>query len=85
MCLAVPAKIINIKGLQAVVDLGGVKKEVSISLVPDVKEGDFVLLHAGYAIEKYRQDEALETLRKIRELAGLQDEQIIYAKEKHNA
>ena len=85
MCLAVPAKIITIKDSHACVDLGGVKKDVSIALVPNIKEGDFVLVHAGYAIEKYRQDEALETLKKIRELAGLQDEQILHAKEKRNA
>jgi hydrogenase expression/formation protein HypC len=51
MCLAIPAKIIKINGQLAVVDFQGVQKEVNISLV-DVKAGDYVMIHAGFAIEK---------------------------------
>ncbi len=73
MCLAIPAKIISIENKYATADLGGVIKKISISLVPDIKPGEYVLLHAGYAIEKFKQDEALETIRLAKELAGLQD------------
>ncbi len=85
MCLAVPAKILSIDGKCALIDFGGVKKEVSISLVPDIKIGEFVLVHAGYAIEKFREDEALETLRMIKELSQLQDEQLNSVRRNDNA
>lgn len=56
MCLAIPGKIISIENMRAVVDFDGVKKDVNISLVGDTKEGDFVIVHAGFAIEKVNQD-----------------------------
>ncbi|MCC6013734.1 MAG: HypC/HybG/HupF family hydrogenase formation chaperone [Candidatus Verstraetearchaeota archaeon] len=62
MCLAVPAKIIKIKGELAEVDVGGIKKEISIALVKDVKEGDYVLVHTGYAIAKINEEEAKELI-----------------------
>ncbi len=52
MCLAFPGKVISIKGQQAIVDFDGVKKEINISLVPDIKENEFVIVHAGFAVEK---------------------------------
>lgn len=52
MCLAFPGKIKKIIGQNAVVDFDGVEKEINISLVSDVKKGDFVIVHAGFAIEK---------------------------------
>ena len=52
MCLAFPGKIISIDKQQAVVDFDGVQKEVNISLITDAKKGDFIIIHAGFAIEK---------------------------------
>ena len=63
MCLAIPAKIVNIKGDSAQVDFGGgVLREVNVALV-DAKVGEYVLVHAGYAIQVLSEEEAQETLR----------------------
>jgi len=62
MCLAVPVKIISISGDQAEVDIGGVGRTVNIALTPEVKVGDYVLLHTGYAISVLDEQEAQETL-----------------------
>ncbi|KYH42432.1 MAG: hydrogenase assembly chaperone HypC/HupF [Candidatus Bathyarchaeota archaeon B26-1] len=63
MCLAVPAKIIEVEGQNAKVDFGGgVIREVNVTLV-DVKAGDYVLVHAGYAIQVVDEKSAEETLR----------------------
>lgn len=62
MCLAIPAKIMNIDGTKAHVDFGqGVLREVNVSLV-EAKIGDYVLVHAGYAITVLEEQEAKETL-----------------------
>ncbi len=68
MCLAIPTRVIEIKGTNAVVEFGGVRKEIGLQLVPDAKVGDYVLLHAGFAIEKLDEAEARETLRLLEEL-----------------
>lgn len=62
MCLAVPVKITSIEGDQAEVDIGGVGRKVSITLTPEAKVGDYVLLHTGYAINVLDEHEAQETL-----------------------
>jgi hydrogenase expression/formation protein HypC len=59
MCLAIPGKIIKINGQLATVDFQGIKKEVNINLVK-VKLGDFIMVHAGFAIEKMGKDQAKE-------------------------
>jgi len=69
MCLAVPALVKSIEGFEAEVDIGGVSRRASIMLTPDVKAGDYVLLHTGYAIHVIDEAEALETLRLFREIA----------------
>ena len=62
MCLAIPARVMSVKGEKAQVDFGeGVLREVNISLV-DPTVGDYVLVHAGYAIQKMDEKEAKETL-----------------------
>ena len=62
MCLAIPAKIMTLSGEKAQVDFGqGVLREVNVSLV-EAKLGDYVLVHAGYAIQVLEEKEALETL-----------------------
>ena len=68
MCLAIPAKILSLEGAKAQVDFGqGVLREVNISLV-DAKVGQYVLVHAGYAIQVLEEKEALETLSLWREV-----------------
>ncbi len=69
MCLAVPALVKSIEGFEAEVDIGGVSRRASIMLTPDVKAGDYVLLHTGYAIHVIDEAEALETLSLFREIA----------------
>lgn len=68
MCLAVPAKVLQIEGSNANVDFGnGTRREVNVSLV-DVQVGSYVIVHAGFAIEVLDQAEAQETLDLWREL-----------------
>ncbi len=62
MCLAIPARVLSIEGTKANVDFGqGVLREVNIALV-DVKVGDYVIVHAGYALQTVEEKEALETI-----------------------
>jgi hydrogenase expression/formation protein HypC len=68
MCLGVPGEVLSIKENFAEVDFGGIKREVSLLLCPDVKEGDYVLIHVGFAIQRLDEEEALETLRLLEEL-----------------
>ncbi len=73
MCLAIPALILSIDGEQAEADVGGVRKTVGVMLTPQVKEGDYVLLHAGYAIGIVDSHEAEETLALFKELAEVSE------------
>jgi hydrogenase expression/formation protein HypC len=68
MCLAIPAQIQSIDGLEADVDIGGVRRTISLWLTPEAQVGDYVYLHTGYAISVIDEAEALESLRLIREL-----------------
>ena len=68
MCLAIPAKVLTIDGVEGEVDLSGITRRVSLQLVPEVKEGDYVLLHTGYAISVIDEEEAQEALKLFREL-----------------
>ncbi|MBU4492694.1 MAG: HypC/HybG/HupF family hydrogenase formation chaperone [Euryarchaeota archaeon] len=63
MCLAVPARVMVINGEEAILDYGGVKRNANIGMLSDVKVGDYVLVHVGYAISKMDEEEALETLK----------------------
>ncbi len=69
MCLAVPALITSIDGCQAVAEIDGVTRSVSLQLTPEAKVGDYVLLHTGYAINVIDQAEAAETLKLLKELS----------------
>lgn len=63
MCLAVPARIIDVlDGAQATVDLDGVRKQISLALVDGVVPGDFVIVHVGYALNRLDPEEAERTL-----------------------
>jgi len=71
MCLAIPGIIIKIgKENIADVDFGGVHREVHLDLLPDAKKGDYVIVHAGYAIQKMTKEDALETLAALKEAFG---------------
>ena len=70
MCLAIPALVKSIDGLQAEVEVGGVSRKVSIWLTPEVKVGDYVLLHTGYALNVIDEAEAAETLELLQELVS---------------
>jgi len=72
MCLAIPALVKSIEGYLAEVDIDGVTRQVSIQLTPDVKVGDYVLLHTGYAINVIDEAEAEETLKILEELSQAQ-------------
>ena len=69
MCLAVPALIIKIEGKEGEVKIGGMLKHISLWLTPEAKEGDYVLLHTGYAISVLDQKEAEGTLQLFEEIA----------------
>jgi hydrogenase expression/formation protein HypC len=69
MCLAIPARVVQIEEGLGLVELGGVVREASFMLLPDAQVGDYVLLHAGYALQKVDEAEAEETIRLLAELA----------------
>lgn len=70
MCLAMPARVVEIgNDHQAIVELDGVRKEISLALVDDVAQGDYVIVHVGYALQKLDTDEAAKTLALFAELA----------------
>jgi hydrogenase expression/formation protein HypC len=69
MCLALPVKVVELgAGETAIVDLGGVRKEISLALVDDVHVGDYVILHVGYALSKLDPEEAEKTLALFAEM-----------------
>lgn len=68
MCLAVPAKVKDIEKSSAVVDFGGVSRQISLGILSGVKKGDYVLVHAGFAIGKVDRVEAEDTLKLLEEL-----------------
>ena len=64
MCLAIPARVVEKRAADlALVDLGGVRKEISLALVPEAAAGDYVIVHVGYALQKLDAAEAERTLR----------------------
>ncbi|MFW6107922.1 MAG: HypC/HybG/HupF family hydrogenase formation chaperone [bacterium] len=70
MCLSVPGKVIEISGTHGTVDVAGNTVETDFSVMPDAQPGDWVLVHAGFAIQKYDNEEAEATLRMLREAFG---------------
>lgn len=75
MCLAIPAKVVELTEDQmASVDIGGVKKTISVSLVDGVKVGDYVIIHTGFALSKLDPEEAEQTLELFAEMAMLTGE-----------
>jgi len=74
MCLAVPVQVVSIEGNEAEVEIGGVRRRVSIMLTPEARVGDYVLLHTGYAINVIDEAEAQETLKILEEMATLSED-----------
>lgn len=73
MCLAIPARVVDVlPGMRAIVDLSGVRKEVSMDLVADAMVGDYVIIHVGYAIGKIDPEEAARTLAMFAEMSAAQ-------------
>ncbi len=72
MCLAVPAKVLSVEGDQAQVDFGGASRAVNVSLV-QVEAGQYVIVHAGFAISVMDEKEANESLETWREFLEFQD------------
>ena len=75
MCLAVPALIKKIDGVMAEAELAGNETSVNVLFTPEVKVGDYVIMHAGYAISIMSNTEAQETLELLGEIAGLDAEE----------
>ncbi len=74
MCLAIPARIEELTSPgNAIVNLGGVRKEISLALLDDAGVGDYVIVHVGYALQKLDQDEAERTLALFAELGQLDE------------
>lgn len=73
MCLAVPGKVVEIKDSIGIVDFNGLKREVRLDLV-DVKIGDYVIVHTGFAIEKMDEKDALESLEIWKELLRTEED-----------
>jgi hydrogenase expression/formation protein HypC len=73
MCLAIPSKIIEIRGDLARVSVEGVIRETSLALLDDVKIGEYVIVHAGFAISRLDQAAALQTLEDMRQMLAADD------------
>ncbi len=77
MCLAIPGKVLEIdtnsQPLMGKVSFGGIKKDVCLEWLPNVKIGDYVIVHVGFAISKVDENEAIETLRMFEEMDKLEN------------
>ncbi len=73
MCLAIPSRITKIENQMAVIDVDGVRREASLLLLEDARVGDYVIVHAGFAIQKIDEQTAEESLRLLREAADAFD------------
>ena len=68
MCLAIPAKIVKIENGMGTIDMDGTQREVSLLLQEDAGVGDYVIVHAGFAIHRVDEEEALESLKFLRQM-----------------
>ena len=69
MCLAIPLRLVEINGTEAVAEANGMRRTVRIDFIREPKVGDYVIAHAGFAIERMSQEQAEENLRAIQEVA----------------
>ncbi len=74
MCLGVPVRIVEKKNQEAIAEFKGLKRRISLKLLGKVRIGDYVILHAGFAIQKLDKKEALKTLQLFDQLGGLENE-----------
>jgi hydrogenase expression/formation protein HypC len=84
MCLSIPAKVESIEGEMAQVSVGGAKYNASLQMLDDVKVGDYILLHTGFAIQKISEEEAKESLKVFQEFDELNKEMDEEEKESGN-
>lgn len=70
MCVGIPGKVLKIDGRMATVEVGGATRQIALDLIAGVVPGDYIIAHAGFAIHKVDEEEALKTLEIIRELTG---------------
>lgn len=68
MCLAVPAKVIERKDMMATVEVDGIRRDISMMLLPEAKQGDYILMHAGFAIQIIDEEEARITTDLLKEV-----------------
>lgn len=75
MCLAIPTRIVGIDGQMALVELGGVERQISLALTPEAEVGNYVIVHTGFALSVLDEQEAQETLRLFAEMEALANEE----------
>ncbi|NLE09383.1 MAG: HypC/HybG/HupF family hydrogenase formation chaperone [Dehalococcoidales bacterium] len=73
MCLAIPALVKSVDGFNAEVEIGGIQRNISIQLTPEVQKGDYVLIHTGYSISIIDSEEAEETMKLLLEMADAEE------------
>jgi hydrogenase expression/formation protein HypC len=73
MCLAVPMRIISKSDSAAVAEIGGVQRQISLMLLPEANTGDYVIVHAGFAIQILDETEAKKTLELLAQIASLEE------------
>jgi hydrogenase expression/formation protein HypC len=74
MCIAVPSRIVNVKDTTAIVDVYGAQRAISLLLIEEnVDIGDYVLVHAGFAIQKVQEEYAKETIEMIKQWSGFEE------------
>jgi hydrogenase expression/formation protein HypC len=79
MCLAIPAEIVHIEDEMATIKVGDALRKASLLLLPEAaKLGDYVIVHAGFALHKIDPEEAQESLRMLREMAALAEDEILH-------
>jgi len=73
VCLAIPGKVVKIEGNVAIVDYGGIRREARIDFIKDLKVGDYVIVHTGFAIEKLDEKAAMKSIEAWEEIMNLED------------
>lgn len=69
MCLAIPLRLVEVDGSDAMAEAAGIRRKVRVDFIPEPKAGDYVIVHAGFAIERLSEQQALENLQAIQEVA----------------
>jgi hydrogenase expression/formation protein HypC len=80
MCLAIPGKVLSVEGgdpalRMAKVDFCGIRRDISLAFTPEVQTGDYVLVHAGFSLNRIDEEEAARTLEYLRQMGALDEEQ----------